>query len=72
MNKLRSTVGFVGVDSVILKDHNAFKKGDVVLVISADIIDDFLNEIMEIKDNIDTSKGWIEEIKETKANNPKK
>jgi hypothetical protein len=72
MSKLKSTVGFVGGDGIILKDHSIFDKGEVVVVISAPNIDDFLKEIMEIKENIDTSKRWIDEIKEIKENNFKK
>ncbi|MBI5680786.1 MAG: hypothetical protein HZC47_07840 [Methanobacterium sp.] len=72
MNKIKSTIGFVGTDSVILKDHNAFEKGDLVLVISADNFDELLSGMMEIKDNINISKSWIDEIKEIKANNFKK
>jgi hypothetical protein len=64
MNKLKSTVGFVGENGVVLKDHSVFDKGDVVVLISAENIDDFLEEIMKIKENIDTSKRWIDGIKE--------
>ncbi len=64
MSKLKSTVGFVGENGVVLKDHSVFDKGDVVVLISAENIDDFLEEIMKIKENIDTSKRWINEIKE--------
>lgn len=64
MGKLRSTVGFVGEEGVVLKDHSVFSKGEIVVVISAHNIDDFLNEIMEIKESIESSKRWIEKIKE--------
>ncbi len=64
MSKLKSTVGFVGENGVVLKDHSVFDKGDVVVLISAENIDNFLEEIMKIKENIDTSKRWINEIKE--------
>lgn len=66
MDKLKSTVGFVGENGVVLKDHSVFDKGDVVVLISAENIDDFLDEIMKIKENIDDSKRWIDEIKEIK------
>ncbi|MGB9980470.1 hypothetical protein [Methanobacterium sp.] len=64
MNKLKSTVGFVGENGVVLRDHSVFNKGDVVVLISAENIDEFLGEIMKIKENVDTSKRWIDEIKE--------
>lgn len=64
MGKLRATVGFVGEEGVILKEHRAFDKGEIVVVISAENIDEFLNEILEIKENIEASKRWIDEIKE--------
>ena len=64
MGKLRSTVGFVGEDGVVLKDHSVFEKGEVVVLISAENIDEFLNEILKIKENIDASKRWIDKIKE--------
>jgi hypothetical protein len=64
MGKLRSTVGFVGEDGVVLKDHSVFEKGEVVVLISAENIDEFLNEVLKIKENIDASKRWIDKIKE--------
>lgn len=64
--KLKSTVGFVGAEGVILKDHSAFDKGEVVVVISAKNLNEFLNEIMKIKENIAASERWINEIKEIK------
>lgn len=64
MGKLRSTVGFVGEDGVVLKDHSVFEKGEVVVLISAENIDELLNEILKIKENIDASKRWIDKIKE--------
>ena len=64
MNKLKSTVGFVGENGVVLKDHSVFDKGDVVVLISAENIDEILNEIMKIKENINMGKRWIDEIKE--------
>ncbi len=64
MNKLKSTVGFVGENGVVLKDHSVFDKGDVVVLISAENIDEILDEIMKIKKDIDMSKRWMDEIKE--------
>jgi len=64
MSKLKSTVGFVGENGVVLKDHSVFDKGDVVVLISAENIDEILNELMKIKENINTGKRWINEIKE--------
>lgn len=72
MSKLKSTVGFVGAEGVILKDHSAFDKGEVVVVISAENLNEFLNEIMKIKENIDASERWIDEIKEIEPTNFKK
>lgn len=63
MSKLKSTVGFVGENGVVLEDHSVFDKGDVVVLISAENINELLDEIMKIKENIDTSKRWIDEIK---------
>jgi len=64
MGKIRSTVGFVGEEGVILKDHSVFDKGDIVVVTSAKSIDELLNDIIRIKESIDASKRWINEIKE--------
>jgi hypothetical protein len=64
MNKLKSTVGFVGENGVVLKDHSVFDKGDVVVLISAENINELLGELMKIKENIDMSKRWMGEIKE--------
>lgn len=64
MSKLKSTVGFVGENGVVLKDHSVFDKGDVVVLISAENINELLGELMEIKENIDMSKRWVDEIKE--------
>ncbi|MEN6292665.1 MAG: hypothetical protein ABFC34_05520 [Methanobacterium sp.] len=64
MSKLKSTVGFVGENGVVLKDHSVFEKGDVVVLISAENIDEILDEIMKIKENIDMSKRWMDDIKE--------
>ena len=64
MGKLKTTVGFVGENGVVLKDHSVFDKGDVVVLISAENIDEILDEIMKIKKDIDMSKCWMDEIKE--------
>lgn len=64
MDKLKSTVGFVGENGVVLKDHSVFDKGDVVILISAENINEILEEIMKIEKNIDASKRWIDEIRE--------
>ena len=66
MNKLKSTVGFVGENGVVLKDHSVFDKGDVVVLISAENIDEILEEIMKIKESVDMSKRWMDEIKENR------
>ena len=63
MKKLNLTVGYVGLDGVVLKEHSAFNKGDVVLVISAESFDDFFNELKEIKNELEKSKEWIDDIK---------
>ncbi len=64
MGKLRSTIGFVGEDGIMLRDHSVFDKGEVVVVVSTENIDEILNEILEIQGNIESSKRWIDEIKE--------
>lgn len=64
MSKLGATVGFVGEEGVILKDHSAFDKGEIVVVISAKNIEEFLEELTGIKESIEASKRWIDEIKE--------
>jgi len=64
MSKIRSTIGFVGEECVILKDHSVFDKGEVVVVISSESVDELLNEILEMKENIEAGKRWINEIKE--------
>ena len=66
MSKLKSTVGFVGENGVVLEDHSVFDKGDVVVLISAENINEILEEIKKIKENIDMSKRWMDEIKEIK------
>jgi len=66
MGKSRSTIGFVGEDGVILKDHSVFDKGEVVVVISTENIYEILNEMLEIQGNIESSKRWIDGIKEIK------
>ncbi len=64
MKSLKSTIGFVGKEGVMLKDHSNFKKGDVVIVISAESFDEFLKELKNIKEDLDDSKKWIDEIKQ--------
>lgn len=64
MKNLKSTVGFLGDEGVILKDHSTFKKGDVVIVISAESFDEFLKDLKLVKAELDDSKKWINEIKE--------
>jgi len=64
MGKSRATIGFVGEEGVILKDHSVFDKGEIVVVISAETVDELLNEIVELKESINASKRWIDEIKE--------
>ena len=64
MNKLKATVGYVGENGVILKDHSVFDKGEIVVVISSETVNELLNEIGELKENINASRRWIDEIKE--------
>ena len=66
MNKLKSTIGSVGKDCVVLKDNSIFKKGEIVVVLSSDDVNEFLQMLIEIGEDIDTSKRWIEEIKKLK------
>jgi hypothetical protein len=66
MNNLKTTVGFVGSEGVMLKDHSLFDKGDVVLVISAESFDEFFNDLKSVKENLKKSEEWIDEIKKIK------
>jgi hypothetical protein len=69
MKNLKSTVGYVGSEGVMLEDHSIFEKGEVVIVLSAESFDEFFNELNDVKKNLDKSKKWIDEIKEMKKNN---
>lgn len=72
MDKLKTTVGLVGRDGIILKDHSTFDNGEVVVVISVENFNEFIENMMEIKENIESSKVWINEIKEMDPKNFKK
>ncbi len=69
MGKLKSTIGLVSKEGIILKDHSTFTKGEVVVVISADNFDEFLENLMAVKEDIDTNKEWINEIKDIDPKN---
>lgn len=69
MNKLKSTVGYVGSEGVMLEDHSTFEKGEIVIVISAESFDEFFSQLNEVKKELDKSKKWIEEIKNVEENN---
>ena len=66
MNNLKTTVGFVGPEGVMLKNHSLFDKGEVVIVISAESFDEFFNDLKSIKENLKKSEQWIDEIKKIK------
>ena len=66
MKKINSTIGLVSSEGVILKEHSAFKKGEIVIVISAESFEDFFNELNEVKKDLEKSKEWINEIKKIK------
>jgi hypothetical protein len=68
MNNLKSTVGFVGSEGVMLKDQSVFEKGEVVIVLSVDNFDEIFRELKAFKDDLEKSKEWIDEIKEIKEN----
>ncbi len=68
MKKIKSTVGLVSSEGVMLKDDTIFKNGDLVIVISAESFDDFYKTLSEFKENIDKSKKWIDEVKKIKEN----
>ncbi len=53
-----------------LKDNSVFKKGEIVVLLSSDDVNEFIKEIMEIVDDMDTCKRWIDEIKKSKFVNP--
>lgn len=69
MNNLKSTVGFVSPEGVILKDHSVFENGDVVLVLSAESFEKFFNELKSVNESLEKSEHWIDEIKKIKENN---
>lgn len=68
MKKIKSTVGLVGSEGVMLKDDTIFKNGDLVIVISAENFEDFYKTLGEFKENLDKSKKWIDEVKKIKVN----
>lgn len=72
MDKLINTIGLVGKDGIILKDHSTFNEGEVVIVISAENFNEILENMINIKENIEYSKVWIDEIKEMNLKNFKK
>lgn len=72
MDKLKNTIGLVGKEGIILKDHSTFKEGEVVIVISAENFNEILENMINIKENIESSKVWINEIKEMDPKNFKK
>ncbi len=65
--KVKSTVGFVGSEGVILKDHSDFKKGDLVIVIAEESFEDLFNKLTTFKKNLEKSKKWVDEIKDIKG-----
>ncbi len=67
MSKLRSTVGCVGKECVVLKDNSVFKKGEIVVVLSSDDFNEFIDDIKKIIEDIDKSKRWINEIKKLES-----
>ena len=66
MKNLKSTIGFVGSEGVILKDHSVFNKGEVVIVLSAESFDKFFKELNMVKEDLDKSKEWMDEIEKIK------
>lgn len=72
MDKLKTTVGLVGKEGIILKDHSTFNEGEVVVIISAENFNELLEDMMKIKENIESSKVWIDEIKYMDPKNFKK
>ncbi len=69
MKQSKSTVGYVSPEGVILKDHSVFNNGELVVVLSAQSVDEFFNSINEFKINLEKSKKWRDEIKKIKENN---
>lgn len=68
---LKSTFGFVGPEGVILKDHSVFGKGELVIVLSVESFDEIFNELKSVKENLEKSKQWVDEIAKIKENNSK-
>ena len=66
---LKSTTGFVGCEGVILKDHSAFEKGEIVIVLSVESFDEIFNELKSVKENLEKSKQWADEIAKIKEDN---
>ena len=66
MKNLKSTIGFVGSEGVTLKDHSVFNNGEIVIVLSAESFDEFFKELTAVKEDLDKSKEWIDEIKKIK------
>ncbi|MGB9937003.1 MAG: hypothetical protein ACPK7O_04735 [Methanobacterium sp.] len=62
MNNIKSTVGLVGSNGVMLKNESIFEKGELVLVISAQNFEKLFEELNEVNDNLKKSKEWIKEI----------
>jgi len=68
MGSLKSTVGCVGKDGVVLKDNSVFKEGEIVVVLSSDTFNEFIDDLKRILEDLDKSKNWIDEIKKIKSN----
>ncbi|WP_414468801.1 hypothetical protein [Methanobacterium sp. ACI-7] len=66
MNNIKSTVGVVGSDGVMLKDETIFQKGELVVVISAKNLETLFEELNTVNDNLKKSKEWIKEIEKMK------
>ena len=66
MKSLKSTIGFVGSEGVMLKDDSIFKKGEMVIVLSTENFNNLFNQLNEIKKELDKSKDWIDEIEQMK------
>lgn len=67
LSKLKSTVGLVGKDGVMLKDESLFDKGEMVVVLSVESFEYFLAELKTIEENVKKSREWINEIKKIKG-----
>lgn len=66
MDNIKSTVGVVGSDGVMLKDETIFQKGELVLVISAKNLEKLFAELNTVNNNLKKSKEWIKEIEKMK------